>query len=37
MSNIAKLVVLEVVADLKVGRVGFAVKDLGLLNKAMFI
>jgi hypothetical protein len=31
-ANIAKLVVLEVLADLKVCRVGLIVKDLGLLD-----
>ena len=32
LANIAKLVVLEVLADLKVYRVGLIVEDLGLLD-----
>ena len=36
-ANIAKLVVLEVLADLKVYRVRLIVEDLGLLDQAAFI
>lgn len=37
LANMAKLVTVEILADLEVGRVGLTVKDLGLLDKSTFI